>query len=806
MESLRILLFSFFFLAQISACCSTNLNTDSGGSDQNQNEFELIMEKIRACKVEAPSDSVIKQLMDNMTAEGGYPDIDYASTVRTGWVPQLHYYRLRDMAFAYISPLSSWYSNDTLYNKIVKGTEYWIAAKSRSINWYQQQVDEPLSWGLILITMRAGEKKMPASLEEQIIEKWRNNGADPANFTSSNRAEISLHWLYFSCLTEDAEKLGTALNYIFEPIKYTDYEGFQVDNSFLQHGQQIYIGGYGEHLIESVLQAAYCVAGTQFQLPEEKLVFIRNYVLNTFANVIRGQVMNWSCSGRTITHPGYLKDQSERIPPLKKLIELDKEYADEYNAIINRLLGVLPPSGGIRPSHQHFYRADYTVHVRPDYSFSTRMVSTRTARQEYMNGENLLTYFLSDGATEIKMTGEEYFDLMPFWDWNKIPGVTAPILDAIPLAPDEYNSYGSSTFVGGVSDSIYGCSTYSYYDDYNGVNTGASKGYFFFDNEVVCLGAGITSDHNSVFTTINQCWGHDGFIVGSSSGMKEYQGETMDIELEVKDNWVLHDGVGYYIPDHQTLSIENITKTGNWRWISNSQEDKELSGKVFTLCIKHQPFVKDGKYSYIIIPNSTSSSLRAYSANKQIEILSNTDSVQIVRHKGLKLIECIFYKACTFQGNGVTIDAQQPCALLIKDNGGNITVNIADPSQSKQRMGVGIQLEDMAGMLYGYCDFTTTDYLYAGMAKTISISKQTTSVACTDANTEFTFTTNPYTVVFDRICKGVYSLWRLDGVALEKIAFESDHINFPISQKGLYLLNLAIEGKDNSIIRRIIVK
>ena len=805
MKMLKILFLSLFSLAQLSACCCTTPNTDSSSSSKDQNEFEQIMEKIRMCKVEVPTDSLTRERIEKMTEDGAYPDIDYASTVRTGWVPQLHYYRLLDMAFAYISPSSSWFANDTLYDKIVKGTEYWIAAKARSINWYQQQVDEPLSWGLILITMRAGKKKIPSSLEEQIIEKWRNNGADPANFTSSNRAEISLHWLYFSCLTEDAEKLKIALNYIFEPIKYTDYEGFQVDNSFLQHGQQIYIGGYGEHLIESVLQAAYCVAGTEFQLPEEKLVFIRNYILNTFANVIRGQVMSWSCSGRTITHPGYLKDQSERIPALKKLIELDKEYADEYTIILNRLLGTTPPSSGVSPYHQHFYRADYTIHVRPGYSISSRMVSTRTARQEYMNGENLLTYFLSDGATEIKQTGEEYYNLMPFWDWNRIPGVTAPILDVIPLAPDEYNSYGSSTFVGGVSDSVYGCSTYSYYDDYKGINTGASKGYFFFDNEVVCLGAGVISDHNNVVTTINQSWGMDSFVFGSRNETKEYQGETMSIELEVEDDWILHDGIGYYFPDKQLISIDNRTKTGNWRWISNSQEDKELSGKVFTLGINHQPFVKDGKYSYFIIPNSTANSLNDYISDKKIEILSNTDSVQIVRHKDLNLIECIFYKACTFKNKDLIIDARQPCAILIKDNYNDVVVHIADPSQSKQMMIVGVKMEDMADLQFVSCDYTMTDDLFAGMTKSFRIRKQTASISSVN-NMKAVFTANPFSVLFDQKRKGVYTWSRLDGAVLEIERFECSHLIFPYTQKGTYLLNIALEGMDNNIIKKVIIQ
>ena len=46
---------------------------------------------------------------------------------------------------------------------------------------------------------------------------------------------------------------------------------------------------------------------------------------------------------------------------------------------------------------------------------------------------------------------------------------------------------------GGVSDSIYGATAYAYMDTNPEVNTGAKKSWYFFDNEVVCLGAGIQS-------------------------------------------------------------------------------------------------------------------------------------------------------------------------------------------------------------------------------------------------------------------------------------------------------------------------
>ena len=98
---------------------------------------------------------------------------------------------------------------------------------------------------------------------------------------------------------------------------------------------------------------------------------------------------------------------------------------------------------------------------------------------------------MSDGCTNIVTQGNEYANIFPAWNWRRIPGTTAPQLDTIPMAASDWQTRGTSTFAGGVSDSIYGVSAYAYMDNYAGVNTGAKKAWFFFDNEVVCLGSGI---------------------------------------------------------------------------------------------------------------------------------------------------------------------------------------------------------------------------------------------------------------------------------------------------------------------------
>ena len=64
------------------------------------------------------------------------------------------------------------------------------------------------------------------------------------------------------------------------------------------------------------------------------------------------------------------------------MAELDRAHAEEFNAATLRLKGSKRPDYGVAPFHRHYWRADYTVHQRPDYNIDVRTASTRTLRCE----------------------------------------------------------------------------------------------------------------------------------------------------------------------------------------------------------------------------------------------------------------------------------------------------------------------------------------------------------------------------------------------------------------------------------------
>lgn len=682
--------------------------------DQRNNDYEMFMEKIRNTTIKNPSiDKNLALFQEN----GSFSDIDYDDTQMTNWTPIKHIERLSDFVYAYTNEKNKYYQNEDLYQKIVKGLEYWYDVDSESDNWWHNQISEPQKLGVLLIQMRIGKKQIPQELETKILKRIQETGGDPAKWTGANRTDIALHWIYRSCLTQNEADLKTAIDNVFNPVVYTTEEGFQHDNSYFQHGEQLYIGGYGDEILKGVTQVASYALGTQYQLDKEKVELLSKFMRETYYRTVRGQNMSFDVVGRSVSRPGLLNKRTTATYA-KRMIDIDPTHADEYKAIIARLNRKQPADYQVTASHTHYFRGDYSLHVRPQYNFDVRLASTRTKKCEYGNKENLKTYFMSDGCTNITQTGDEYFNIFPVWNWCHIPGTTAPQLEKVPMDPKAWGVLGTSTYAGGVSDSIYGATAYAYMDTNPEVNTGAKKSWYFFDNEVVCLGAGIQSTSTyPVHTTVNQCFLKGGILV--DKGDKEETLANGSHTLQAPQ-WVLHDKIGYFFPQKEEVFLTAQTQSGRWYDINTSKSKKEEKMDVFTLGINHGVGPKDGSYAYIVVPGKTSAQeMKAYQKKNAIEILSNNPKIQAVRNTKLNVWMVTFFEAGTFTHKELSVNVDKPCILMIKDiTSKSANLHIADPGQTQSPIQVELKIGKKKQTLTA--DFTQTG-IYAGATKQYTV-------------------------------------------------------------------------------------
>lgn len=691
--------------------------------------FDVIMGRIQSAHK-----SVNVATMENNTTyylsviqeDGSFPDIDYADNAQTDWKPIGHLDRMKSMVLAYTMTNSKYWGDTTVYNTIVKMLGFWYDKHPLSTNWYQQKIACPQRMGVMLILMRSGAQPLSADLENKLINRMKSEGGKPdepgSQGTGANKLDIATHWIYRGCLTKDTAVLSFGADQVYFPIFLTTGEGLQHDFSYQQHGNQLYVGGYGHVFVNGISSIAEYMVNTPYALSGEKLELLSKFMRNIYLPILRGKYFLYNVLGRGVSRKNGLS-QSGFATVVNRMIALDPANTEEYDAAVKRLRGTESPGYGLKPSNTHFWRSDYTLHQRSGYTFDVRTASKYTCRNENGNEENLKGYFLTDGATDIAINGDEYVDIFPVWDWAKIPGVTAPSLTSIPK-PAQWGQLGTSVFAGGVSDGKYGASTYWLNDNNYNINTTAKKSWFFFDNEVVCLGAGITSTASqAINTTLNQSLLQGSVITNTngaetilSKGSHNYEGLS----------WVLHNGVGYIFPQGGNISITNQNQTGTWKSINTPSSDEMITKEVFKMWFNHGLKPSGGSYAYIVVPNKTTSAeMNAYS-NTDIEILANTDSVQVVRHKGLNILSLIFYKAATFTEGDISIYADRGCALIVKNIGtSEVELHISDPSRVQSNITLRTQFPIIEGTKELKCTLPKYPDPYAGSTYRYVVNEET---------------------------------------------------------------------------------
>ena len=281
---------------------------------------------------------------------------------------------------------------------------------------------------------------------------------------------------------------------------------------------------------------------------------------------------------------------------------------------------------------------------------------------------------------------------------------------------------GNFHFCRRVSDSIYGVSAYAYMDNYAGVNTEAKKAWFFFDNEVVCLGSGINStSYAPVYTTINQCLLDDKNIL-LSQNKQQTTIKKGEFSYDSPD-WVLHNGIGYIFPQGGRIFLCNQQQTGSWYDINHTESKEMQQREVFTLGFNHGTNPRNATYAYIIAPGITSArQMNAYNKKNGIEILANTDAMQIVRNKKLNIWQMVFYREGTFTHKDITVKVDKACALMLKDiYQSSAELHIADPAQSQSCIKVDVYIPKVSKNTRSIlCDFEKTG-IYAGASKKYSL-------------------------------------------------------------------------------------
>ena len=609
----------------------------------------------------------------NINQDGSWSDVNYTDS-DNNWAPLLHLNRVIAMAVNFEDKNSGLYKNSELLNGIEKALNYWYSVNPVCDNLYKNKIAKQFYFNVIALLL---EGKIEKSLQKKMINDLTEN----PTMTGSNRTLLATSTFYRGVLEKNTEMIKLGVTGVTDQIEVSAKEGVQPDYSFHQHGHFIYNGSYGFNYLRESIWLATIVKGTEFAFSDEHIKILRDYYLQGTRWMIRGGLIDYNVRGRQVGRGDAMKMYGDLlIPILNHLIIADPQYADEYQTSINQIEKQLPQNTF---GNKHFWRSDYTIHHRKAFSTSLKMCSERTVGIELnMNSENKLGYWLPYGLTYIYRTGKEYDGIFPAWNWARLPGITNPYIEIEETQKGKAHTQ-QTAFVGGVSNGKYGISAMKFSKN----QTIARKAWFWFDDEWVALGAGITSEHDSAIVTgINQCIRNGVIMMNSKNEGEEFLKDNR--ETLNNPGWILHDNIAYIFPAQGKIEFSGGVQKGNMQRIYGLGKDTLYSPKVFSLWFNHGVKPENETYQYIVVPEIDSDDLNIYTKDIPVLILLNSKEVQAVLHKNLRITGIVFYVKGEFEYEGLIVNVDSPCLVLVDEK--NKTVSISDPSANLNSIKIGI--------------------------------------------------------------------------------------------------------------------
>lgn len=596
-----------------------------------------------------PSQESINGLMKLLSPEGAFATLNYRATDGS---PRKHVQHLISMACAYQHPQNALYHNPALKASYLQALRFWIDTDHQAKNWWYRYIPYPkeLSTSVVLMSNEIKEDK---ALFDKTIRylRWSYENANPAHMTGANGADIIMGSFAASILTRDEAQMEEFKERMTQLLTLQPSEGIQPDYLFGQHcghGRQLYFTSYGKEFVNSTLAYLELCKETRFQSPGLKL--LQRLFTDGVQWIFYSKQYDPNNAGRFISSDQYsasVKALADRVYQLS-----GPDVRDRLKQTLQHISGDNSLTG-----NRMFWRFDYMVHRRNHYLTSSRMTSTRTVGNEAGNGDGEFNYYASNGVNYLFVTGQEYNgDFFKRFNNRQYPGITAEQDDA-PLPIPDWGIYGNNgnSFAGGVSDSLYGACGMVL----DRRNLQAHKAWFYFDEEFVCLGAGIRNAEGKaeVFTTLNQC-NRNGKVQYGIGG-KAHTLKSGSIQAAAE--WVLH-GETVYL---------NLLPQAEYRIAC----DEEL----FSLNANHGLRPQEGAYAYAVCPGiSNASALAKYAAELPVKVVANTEKVQAVRHEQLGITEVIFYQPGALSlENGALLAADAPCALLWKEK--EREIHLANP-------------------------------------------------------------------------------------------------------------------------------
>ncbi len=663
-------------------------------------DFEIIKKRvIETLMKPAVDDKEVETLINSIKSDGTWPGIDYKDVSREGFQHRFHSANMVTLARAYKTKSSKFYRSKKVKSTIELALKNWVENDYICDNWWNNQIGTP--GDMVMLMLLIGDELPKDLVDKTQVILGRATIEAPGARPGGDRIKIAGIQAKNMLFLNDKVTFDKVIRVIESEIKFVEWIGAGYGFGFMrdiagfdnrsEYGRGIQYGysfhhrtdgvnntlSYGTSYASAFIEWADYVANTSYAFAEKPINRLVDYYLDGICkHLVYGKFPDPGAKNRSISREGALNPYgSSDIDKLLKTTDYRKNELQEIKSTRdNNTRSTL--------SHATFYwNTEHFTFQRPGWFASVRMYSTRNYNMEVgYNSEGLKNHHRGDGTNHISRTGDEYYDLAPVFDYQKVPGATIMQKKNLP-EPGEIQKLGLTSFVGAVTDGKYGAAAFDFRSPHDPLI--ARKSWFFFDDEYVCLGTGISCRQNlPVVTTLTQCLLRSDVTVFSND--KKIVLEKGEREIAGVD-WVFQDGVGYVFPEATKVNLKNSEATGSW-WDINKQTDSpkdEVKLDVFKLWLNHGEKPSEESYEYIVVPATSLEKLEQNKSKNSVEIISNTAELQAVKHKGLQIFQAVFYRAGEIQiTEKLKLVCDNPGIVMIKMNGERISeISVADPNR-----------------------------------------------------------------------------------------------------------------------------
>ena len=681
-------------------------------------DFNAIKAKVIAPLLNATVDeAVVQRIVETFNVRDSiWPGINYQDLSTTGYEHRQHMSNMYRLAQAYEIKGNKFYKDKNVKKVLDVALAYWVDHNYIHDNWHSNQITNPNTLTNMLLIMG---KDMDKTLEPQVFKMAQEGNLNAWGARQSGDrimiATIQAHWQLYA---NDVEGFEKTIDVIEREMKIvTGERGMQIDKTFHHRDDGVdNTTSYGNgKYMNCFADWASLTAGTRFAFDESQVKLAIDYYLDgLLPRMVYGAVEGIGIKNRSISSRGSANVNTTGIydsSVARKLASLTDYRHDELMDNIRYRSGEkLTPKSFAK----FFWYGAIFVIQRPNWYSTVRMFSSRNASTEQgYNGNGIQTHFRGDGTNYLSKTGYEHNPIIPYQDWTMIPGTTEPRIPELPQPHSKYlQKFGFNDYAGAVTDGMYGAVGFDFISTL--YNVAARKSWFFFDEQYVCLGAGIWCyEDYPVATTVEQV-SLNGDVVICDEGGKKTLGRGEHAPATIK--WALHNGVGYIFPKEAKVGVLNDECQGSWWDLDHTSTTPKdiVKGDIFKIWIDHgdrsgssSPRLK-GDYQYVVMPYADANSVQKAYDNPDVTILSNTRDLQAVKNEKLGIAYAVLYKAGEIKVNDwFSIGLDTPGIVMVKYSGRDIKeVHVSDPTYANRitnlvingkRTAVELPSGDMAG-------------------------------------------------------------------------------------------------------------